>query len=117
MAIQKAEYYLELLQTAHEQNNFAALEIIDNEATVAYGYMNTRYGRFEAEKEMYIYEYKEVNQDTKHTNASLETAWNITKNGQEMLMLRRDIQVMEKILASVKNKLIVLSIEKKNTNN
>jgi hypothetical protein len=113
MAIKKIAYYLSLLQQAHEQNNFHALEIIDNEATIAYGYMNSKYGRIEAQKALFIDEYKKENEDEKHTNASLENQWNITKEGQEMLILKRDIQTMEAILKNVKNKLIVLSIEKR----
>jgi hypothetical protein len=117
MAIKKIAYYLSLLQQAHEQNNFHALEIIDNEATVAYGYMNSKYGRLEAEKAIFIDNYKKENEDIKHTNASLDNQWDITEKGQEMLILKRDIGTMEAILRSVKNKLIVLSIEKKETNN
>ena len=110
-SIKKIAYYLELLQQAHEQNNFAALEIIDNEATVCYGYMNSKYGRLEADKALFINNYKKEHEDEKHTNASLENAWDITEDGQEMLILKRDIGTMEAILRSVKNKLIVLSIE------
>ena len=113
--IKKVSYYLTLLQQAHEQNNFAALEIIDNEATVAYGYINSKYGRLEAQKAMFINNYRKENPKKKHTNASLDNQWDITEDGQEMLVLKRDIGTMEAILRSVKNKLIVLSIEQKNT--
>lgn len=115
--IKKIAYYLELLQQAHEANNFGALEIIDNEATVCYGYMNSKYGRLEAQKARYIDEYKKGNPEEKHTIAALDNNWDITEDGQEMLILKRDIGTMEAILRSVKNKLIVLSIEKKETNN
>lgn len=113
MDIKNTDYYLKLLTVVHERNDLNALSIIDIEATVAYGYMNTIYGRLEAKKELFIDKF-EKDSDKKNTIASLDRAWFITKNGQEMIKLKRDIQVMETILRTVKNKLIVLSIEKKN---
>lgn len=109
--IKPTSHYLGLLNQVHMNNDLASLSEIDTEAAVAFGYMNTLYGELEAKKAKF--EEEMISESGKKTNTVLERAWFVTEDGQNMIRLKRDIKTMDTILKSVKNKLITLSIEKK----
>lgn len=111
--MKKTSDYLAMLNKVAESNDLATLGQLDTEVSVYYGYMNVQYGQLEADRELWIELFTIDHTDIKHTNASLDRAWNITADGQNMIKMKRELDALNTILKSIKNQLIRLSIEKR----
>lgn len=105
--------YLAMLNQVAESNDLETLSVLDVQVSVAYGYLNVKYGRLEAQRDVFLDEYEKEHSDEKHTVASLERTWGVSQHGQEMTQLKYELRALDTILKATKNLLIRLSIEKR----
>lgn len=109
------ESYLIELERIAQNNDLKGLSNLDMKLSIYTAYLYAQMGEMEVKKALFI-ESLPKPEGKKVPLKEKENSWQATQEGQQLTRAKRELQAAEIILKAAKNKLIIITSERRNLN-